>query len=291
MLQPTVGQSLLNDDEVQLGDQVYSVQNDNRPWSLTAPETDVLRFELRSGDVWYQDPENKERTEIAGETYLATGKPGKISYDFMIEPGAANTSEWLMIGQLHAIDNFSSPGLAIELIGERLAVHLRYKLPGQDFVDWFAYVGEEDITRGEYHHIEISGDRHIDERGLVRVWLDGEQIVDYSGPIGYGYGSYWKQGIYREAADETIAVDYKNLSIEGEIGERIFGTTGRDLITPWNHIPGQPKLDDDGDIVYGQAGNDTIRGGRGNDLIFGGDDKDWLRGARGRRHPDRRRRR
>jgi hypothetical protein len=39
------------------------------------------------------------------------------------------------------------------------------------------------------------------------------QIVDYSGPIGYGYDVYWKMGIYRAEATETLAADYSGFFI------------------------------------------------------------------------------
>jgi hypothetical protein len=49
--------------------------------------------------------------------------------------------------------------------------------------------------------------------GFLRVWRDGVQIVDYRGSIGTGAATYWKQGIYRSAAPETMAVHFRRLKI------------------------------------------------------------------------------
>ena len=93
----------------------YSVQNADRSWSLQNPEPGTLRFELRPGDVWPKDTPVKERTEIAGETVYAAGSDIAIRYVFRVEPGPENNSEWLLIGQLHATDEFTNPIFAVEL--------------------------------------------------------------------------------------------------------------------------------------------------------------------------------
>ena len=50
--------------------------------------------------------------------------------------------------------------------------------------------------------------------GSLEVWRDGFQIVKYQGAIGFtGAAYYWKEGIYRAPAAETITVDYRNLHV------------------------------------------------------------------------------
>ena len=195
----------------------YSVQHANRPWSIQADESEALRFELRPGDAWRGDPPTKERTEIAGDTVYLPGETITIRYDVRVEPGPAITSAWLLLGQLHATDEFSGPVFAVELVGEQLAIHLRYKLDGDDdYEDWFAYVDEEPIMRGKYYRIEAELRLHDDRDGSVDVWIDGDHVVAYTGNLGYGYGVYWKQGIYRAAAPEVMTVDYRDLHVAGE---------------------------------------------------------------------------
>jgi hypothetical protein len=196
----------------------YSVQNADRSWSLQNPDPGVLRFELRPGDVWNGDTSVKERTEIAGETIYAAGSEIAIRYVFRVEPGPVNSAEWLLIGQLHATDEFTNPIFAVELIGEQLAVHLRYKRSEDRYEEWLAFVDDEPLVRGQYYTVEARLHLQNDETGNVDVWLDGEQIVDYSGAVGYGYGVYWKQGIYRAASSEDIAVEFRDLTIDAEAG-------------------------------------------------------------------------
>ncbi len=272
--------SSYNGEDIDVDGLSYSVQNADRPWSLQDPEPGTLRFELRPGDVWWQDSPSKERTEIAGETVYAAGKEITIHYEFRVEPGPANTSDWLLIGQLHATDEFSSPIFAVELIGEHLAIQLRYKLPGEQYEHWFAFVDDEPIVRGKYYKLEASLHMEDYEGGSVDVWLDGEHVVDYSGFVGYGYGVYWKQGIYRAASPEDIAVDYRDFRIDGDVGVRIKGTPGDDKITPSSRCPGNPSQSPNGDIIEGRGGDDYIKGCRGHDLIFGGAGDDVLKGDR-----------
>lgn len=49
--------------------------------------------------------------------------------------------------------------------------------------------------------------------GLLKVWRDGVQIVNYTGPIGYNdaLGPYWKAGIYRATAADPFVVEWANL--------------------------------------------------------------------------------
>jgi hypothetical protein len=269
-----------NGDDIVVDGLSYSVQNANRPWSFQNPEPGTLRFQLRPGDVWYQDSPSKERTEVAGKTVYAAGKDIAIHYDVRVAPGPVNTSEWLLIGQLHATDDFSTPIFAVEMIGECLAIRLRYKLPGEQYEDWIAFVDDEPIVRGKYYKVEV--DLHMEDynRGSIDVWLDGERVVDYSGFVGYGYGVYWKQGIYRAASPENITVDYRDLHIDGKVGVRITGTPGDDRITPEHRLPGSARQSKDGDIIEGQGGEDYIKGGVGHDLLFGGAGNDILKGAR-----------
>ena len=57
-----------------------------------------------------------------------------------------------------------------------------------------------------------------DGNGTLKLWRDGVQIVNYTGPLGgEGGGSdayYWKEGVYRApGGTNTMAADYSNLQI------------------------------------------------------------------------------
>ena len=50
--------------------------------------------------------------------------------------------------------------------------------------------------------------------GFARVWLDGKQIVNYSGALGGDTTEYyWKTGHYRGGAPETNTVQHRNIHI------------------------------------------------------------------------------
>ena len=53
-------------------------------------------------------------------------------------------------------------------------------------------------------------------KGRAVIWRDDVKIVDYKGPLGYTNQkvTYWKQGVYRSTAPETMAIDFKDLVIK-----------------------------------------------------------------------------
>ena len=198
----------------------------------------------------------------------------------------------MVIGQFHADDDTTSPPLAIEMVGEKMAVVVRYQLPGETSQKMFyAYVDDSDIQRGKYYDIKITARFSNDDNGFVDVWRDGKQLVDYNGPLGYGYDVYWKHGIYREESKETLAVNYKNFSLTTDGGVVIVGTKSSDIVASNESPSGQPTPTDQGDlivlkkgkdVVVAGAGDDKVVAGGGKDKIDGGDGNDILKGGKGK---------
>ena len=68
--------------------------------------------------------------------------------------------------------------------------------------------------RGQAYDIQVQGSFQDNANGFVEVWINGVQVVDYHGPIGYGAGNYWKEGVYEGGAPtQTITVDYANTTV------------------------------------------------------------------------------
>jgi hypothetical protein len=202
-----------SNDAILLVDGVeYWVQDANRHWSLSVSEPQTLRFSVSPGDHWTEDADNSERSEICSSRLYAPGRPIRLSYDFMIEPGAPNSAQWMVVGQFHADDHWTSPPVAIELIGDRMAVGVRYHGLESD-APLYVYTDAETIERGRYYGFRIEVNFATDEKGYLAVWRDGIQIVDYHGRLGYGGRVYWKEGVYRAPAREKVAVDFRKLSI------------------------------------------------------------------------------
>jgi hypothetical protein len=211
--------------------------NGNAPWAISEPDSHTLRFVLEPGDTWTDN--GSHRTEVAGETIYAPNTTINTSYQFMVEPGPVN-QYWTVLGQFHSDDSSSItqsltadyPVFAVELTGKNasgqgdyIGIWADYTLPGQTTptaitssgtASWgMIYVSPTPIVRGQYYSVQIEASFQNNANGFLEVWLNGVQVVNYHGPLGYGAGNYWKEGIYQDSSDttQTIAADYKNLVI------------------------------------------------------------------------------
>ena len=216
--------------------------NGNAPWAITQTNPQTLRFVLDPGDYWADN--DSHRTEVADATIYAPTATITTSYQFMVEPGPTN-NYWTVLGQFHSDDNSpitqgltaDYPVFAVELTGpggvgqgDHLAIWADYALAGQTTPTaitpsggssfGFLYVAPTPIVRGEYYSVTIEANFQNNSNGFLEVWLNGAEIVDYHGPIGYGAGNYWKEGIYQDPSNttQTIAADYKNLVISDTPG-------------------------------------------------------------------------
>lgn len=208
-----------NDSTIVVGDISAQVQNANRTWSLTSPDSQTLRFEVHPGDHWsnsgWSDLLNNggaERSEIEFEPRFEPGTIINVSYRFMIETGAENTSPWLVIGQFHQTNASGPPPFAIAMTGERMQIIIR-NVPSIALV---AYRDPNPIQRGRYYSMSIQVKFDGQKHGALNVWRDGIPLLSYQGSIGYGPSEtyYWKEGIYRaRGSTASITADYQDLRI------------------------------------------------------------------------------
>lgn len=205
-----------NGSTTSIDNNVYMTQSADRSWSLNSFDADTLRFEVRSGDRWvssdWADPVGVERTEIAGQKLYPPGTQIDIVYDFMVEPGPRNSASgpghFLVVGQMHEYNVNKSPPFAVEMVsGDHMAIDIGTGIPV------YLYVDPAPIQRGRYYSMKVQVKFDNNRNGALRVWRDGVQIVDHHGSIGTGAETYWKQGIYRSSAPETIAVRFRGLKI------------------------------------------------------------------------------
>jgi hypothetical protein len=219
--------------------------NGNAPWAITQLDSHTLQFQLRPNDLWADN--DSHRTEISGGTVYAPNQTVNVSYQFEVLPGQNDTSgnlAWQIFGQFHADDNNpiyqamseGTPPFAISLLGangqgegDYLAISAFYALTGQ--TSWTAatptgnpyngylYVSPTPIVRGQYYDIQIEASFQNNSSGFLEVWINGTQVVDYHGPIGYGGGVYWKEGIYEGwSSNQTITVNYANTNVSAAPG-------------------------------------------------------------------------
>lgn len=219
---------------VDVGGKTYFAQNADRDWSLNfkGDPPCIYRFEARAGDRWVQEaqPDNVERSELRGPT--DDTNPARLNaetwtaYQFRIEPGPPSTANWVVLGDWHVVPDpgetskMSSPWQLELRKGDILVFDMRYsnERPVRDNApEMHIYTSPAPIRRGVWHSLVSVAD--FDWRpggnGGVTVWLDGDRITGYHGPFGYDLTRppYFKFGIYRSAAPETLAVDYANIEM------------------------------------------------------------------------------
>jgi hypothetical protein len=186
-----------------------------QPYSLQNPDSQTLRFELRSGDI-YGNYGGTERVELEQQIYVngTWGYPADtdlhVAYDFMLEPGNPNTSQWVVIGQWHHGDA-GSPPFAVALRGEYMRIITR---TADTNAEVNMYTDPKPIQRGHYYSMDIWVNF---ARGTLNVVRDGVPIVSFSGQGKLGTGTsryYWKHGIYRApTTNDTQVARYRNFII------------------------------------------------------------------------------
>jgi Ca2+-binding RTX toxin-like protein len=278
------------------------LRNSNKTWSYSTPNSDTMRFEVRGGD-YYDNPlappelddeaQGKNRSEISSLKYTQYGRKFTLDFDFQVESGAANNAPWLLLAQFHQTedknpdgsskDGPASPPFAVQMRGERLEITGRtdpnpvtlstperiavppYNTPATNTL----YLDSNPLPRDTWINlrIEIVFDYNVGGSGMLKVWRDNVQIVDYSGPIGYNdtVAPYLQMGVYRGATSETFAAQFRDVTYTGA-GDPppINGTAGDDDLQA--NLVG--FFEDE--VLNGYGGNDTLNGGVGADTMNGG---------------------
>jgi hypothetical protein len=224
-----------------VGGDSYLVETAGKSYSLANPEPQTLRFEVRQGDNWLPyDGSYCDRSEIQNQStgvatswgaFIPPGTPIGMDYQFMVEANGPNGSfvntqnssnGWFVVGQMHNDDLAggvgTSPPFAVQMDGDRLQIVARYVLPGEnpsnsasDLRNLVLWTDPNPIQTGVYKDINVKANFSNSGGGYLQVSIDGKQVVNYQGPLGYGQGTYWVYGIYRSTAPETTAVYYRNL--------------------------------------------------------------------------------
>ena len=301
------------------------LQNGGHDWSVTLLPGDVLRYEIRQGDGPEGDTVlGKQRTEVSG--YGRTwdyGTPIEINYRLMIEPGPRNTAQWLVMGQVQSANPGTpfegQPPVGVVLLNERIGLHLRYWNDDQEVVLVQAFRDDQDIVRGRWYDIKLQVLIDPEGGGYARFWIDGEQVLNYAGRLGYAdaYATVWKQGIYRAIAPETMVLNIDDLTVHGA-ADTFAATTGDDTFrvdNPADTITGsQDGIDEirtqllrytlpegvenlsfvpggqahytgtgnaQANRITGAARGDTLQGMAGHDTLLGLEDNDSLLGGEG----------
>ena len=235
-----------------IGGDPYFVETAAKSYSLTEPDAQTLQFEIKPGDHAYFDGSNVDRAEVDGAAkgYIPTNTPVNISYQFMVQPNGANgsftnTANWFVTAEMHNADKITgvstSPPFAIQLAGDHLQVVARYCAPGgnpsnssSDLKMLTLWTDPNPIQTGQYANIQIQANVSNTSAGYLEVSVNGTQVVNYHGPLGYGTPTYWEEGLYRNSGPaQTVTADFRNLEITtGSAASNPTGTGASGGTTP-----------------------------------------------------------
>ena len=166
-----------------IGGDMYEVDTAGKNYSVTNPDPQTLRFEIRPGDyAWFDSPGTVDRAQIERTTntgdqeLIAPSTAVNIGYQFMVEANGANGSfinkaSWFTAGEMHNDDlsiggnTHTSPPFAIQLAGDHLQVVARYALPGRnpsngssDLHMLTLWTDPNPIQPGQYNNIQIQAE-------------------------------------------------------------------------------------------------------------------------------------
>ncbi|MGY3502971.1 heparin lyase I family protein [Bradyrhizobium sp. USDA 4471] len=244
-----------------VGGDLYEIETAGKSYNITSPDSQTLRFQVQQGDHWAGGGDGSycDRSEIQNDTtsvktswgaVIPAGTPIGMDYQFMVEANGPNGSfvntqnssnGWFVVGQMHNDDTASgvgtSPPFAVQMDGDHLQIVARYVQPGgnpsnssSDLHMMTLWTDPNPITPGVYNDIKVQANFSNSGGGYLQVSINGNQVVNYQGPLGYGQSTYWEYGIYRSTAPETAAVDYRNMTLV--TGSQATGWTGAGATAP-----------------------------------------------------------
>ncbi len=195
-----------------LGTMVRVPWTNARPWGMRmaedplSPGNDVLRVELRYGDCG-ADPYSKrsdctynnERTEMSMVgTRLREGMKGKYGWRVLFPEDFKTFSRWtdVVVGQFHYYDPAPSCCAFMFIYNLQGLTIRRMPDAGAGGRGTNDIIIPRDEVRGKWHEISIEATWSKSDKGSFKVWVDGDQRYDYSGPTLMN-DAYMKIGMYR----------------------------------------------------------------------------------------------
>lgn len=194
----------------------YSVIDDP---TGSAPTKFVERFEVRPGDCgsnagWSDCLNDRERSELSELRKSVTrGTSQWYGWSLFLPENYVNIYPTkVALGQFHQENSH----VIWMFQNSKGGYHLDDQVFGSTR-RYYTLIDESEL-RGKWHRIEVQADWTDEDDGFFRVWVDGEQKVDYSGPTMTAKASYFKYGIYR-----SFLSRYRNLNgIEEVPGQVVY---------------------------------------------------------------------
>ena len=184
---------------------------------MTYDGRNVFAFTVKDGDVQSWDSHNgsppAERAELryapgassqkANSPYNAVpGERTGYALSMNFDQNFPDSQKWATMLQFHEPDstgNLVFPGIAIN--GNMLII----RKPGSTERLWQA-----PLQKGMWYDFQLDINWQPNSSGFVRVWLNGQQIIDWSGPtIAPNSYAYVKQGYYRSGTVQQTGTVYQ----------------------------------------------------------------------------------
>jgi hypothetical protein len=191
-------------------------------WSFSSLDNNELRFEVRPGDrlynpeTRYQDPPSAERSEISfPSNRWSNGADVTLDYEFYIPSGFDFDTRWCIVGQMHS-DNPASPPFELAFrngSGLNRLLMVRRVGKSRSPQEHEHPITPGPIQRDVWHKIRLS--TKMGDNGYMKVWFNGNQVLDFEGAMGYDDQTnwYWRMGIYRRATNQTYMIHYRNFNM------------------------------------------------------------------------------
>jgi hypothetical protein len=164
----------------------------------SAPVDIVERFEVRPGDCfgndeWSDCEKDRERSELSERGVSTVGSTYWYGWDIYLPADYPNIYPTkTALGQFHQ-ENGLAPSWMFQN-GEG-GYHLDGQVGGKTRY-YYTLITDEDL-RGKWHRIELQVKWARDTTGFFRVWVDGDQKVNFSGATLESDTTYLKYGVYR----------------------------------------------------------------------------------------------
>jgi hypothetical protein len=164
----------------------------------SAPAPLVERFEVRPGDCgsndgWSDCAKDRERSELSERHKTpTTGTSSWYGWSLFVPVDYVNIYPTkVALGQFH--QHRSHPVWMFQ--NSRGGYHLDDQVTGTTR-RYYKLIDDKDL-RGKWHRIEVHAKWANKNDGFFKVWVNGQQMVDYSGQTMSASATYFKYGLYR----------------------------------------------------------------------------------------------
>lgn len=185
----------------------------------------VGRFEVRENEFAIEEdrtngPHGSNRAELREKFTASIGQTIWYGLSTFIPSDFPIHENRLVIAQWRATDDpgedpaARSPVLAHRYVNGTLRFTLRHsaeRIQKDNDGRQVILYEERQFPRGRWHDF-VHQVRWSHTEGLVRSWINGRQVINYRGPVGYNdaEGPSFKWGLYRDNVPETYVIYHDN---------------------------------------------------------------------------------